>query len=114
MSAFCVFGMTEQKAKELAAKKPPPKSARTPELYAAYLTERTRHILENAACRQVSPAFDAPQFCHDWIDLAVRTIKAERLKVMVRDEKVDKKGNPVLNKRTQMPMMAWRPYEHSN
>lgn len=59
----------------------------------------------------MSPAFDAPQFCRDWIDLAARTTKATRLQVMVRDTKIDKKGNPVLSKRTQMPVMAWRPYE---
>lgn len=111
MSAFCVFGMTEQKAKELAAKNPPPKEVRTPEQSAAYLAERAAHILENAARRQVSPAFDAPQFCRDWIELAARTTKASRLRVMVRDVKTDKKGNPVLNKRTQLPVMAWRPYD---
>ena len=113
MSAFCVFGMTEQKAKEIAAKKRPPQDVKTQEAYDKFLAERGKLILTTFAPRQVTAAFDAPQFCRDWMDLAIKTTKAARLNVMVRDVKRDKKGEPVINKRTQMPVMAWRPYESS-
>ena len=109
MSAFCVFGMTEALAKSLAAKKPP-KRDMSPKEYEDYLADKAEEIFEKAARRQLSPLYDAPQFCEDWIAVANRTIRAASLKIMVRDVKVDKKGQPVISKRTKQPLMTWRPY----
>lgn len=108
MSAFCVFGMTEQTARELAAKKPPPAAVRTEDDAREWREKRVEHILENFAARQVSPLYDAPQFCHDWIQLATKTTRARGLVVMVRDTKVGKNGEPVVNKRTQKIVKTWR------
>lgn len=110
MSAFCVFGMTEPMAKTLAARKSPPKETRgaTDEEIDAWRREQVDTILKQGKARQVSGLFDAPQFCRDWIDLASRTTRVSRLKVMVRDIKTDKHGNEVLNKRTKLPVMTWR------
>jgi len=55
MSAFCVFGMTQELAKSLAAKKHPPERGMTEEEYAAFLAQKAEHILTHAARRQVSP-----------------------------------------------------------
>ncbi len=63
-------------------------------------------IFQSAKHRQVSPEFDAPQFCHDWIAVAQKTVGHDGLCVMVRGPKPD--GRP--NKRTGKIPMAWLPY----
>lgn len=113
MSAFCVFGMTEPLAKAMAAKKASPGTMlnATDADVAAWRAREVERILTKGRSRQVSSPFSAPQFCQDWIDLANRTTRAARLKVMVRDTKVDKTGAVVLNKKTKRPVMAWRAWE---
>lgn len=74
----------------------------------AWRHSQIEEILKSGKARMVSNEFDAPQFCRDWIELAQRTVKHSRLRVMVRDIKKDKKGNTVLHKRTKRPLMAWR------
>lgn len=108
MSAFCVFGMTEPLAKTLAARKAPPKKVRekmTAQELNEWYAERAATILKSSKPRQVSPEFDAPQFCQDWIDLAHKTVKANGLRVMFRGPKPD--GS--INKRTGKPLPAWYP-----
>lgn len=114
MSAFCVFGMTELLAKELAKKSPPPPSQRkemSPEDIENWRHQRAETLLKQAKARQVSNTFSAPQFCRDWIKLANKTTRATRLKIMARTVKKDNKGNPVISKRTKLPLMEWTPYE---
>jgi len=115
MSAFCVFGMTEPLAKALAAKKSPPRrqdgQRLTPEEISTWRASEAERILTKGRARQISSPFSAPQYCEDWIALANRTTRATRLKVMVRDTKVDKTGAVVLNKKTKRPVMAWRAWE---
>ena len=112
MSAFCVFGMTEPLARALAAKKSPPRRQDdrrlTPEEVEAWRAREAERIFARAKARQVSASFSAPQYCEDWIALANRTTRAARLKIMVRDTKVDKTGAVVLNKKTKRPVMTWR------
>lgn len=109
MSAFCVFGMTESLAKTLAARKAPPKKElekMTAEDLRQWYADRAAKIFESAKHRQVSPEFDAPQFCHDWIAVARKTVGHDGLAVMVRGPKPD--GRP--NKRTGKIPMTWLPY----
>lgn len=109
MSAFCVFGMTESLAKTLAARKAPPKKElekMTAEDLQQWYADRAAKIFESAKHRQVSPEFDAPQFCQDWIAVARKTVDHDGLRVMVRGPKPD--GRP--NKRTGKIPMTWLPY----
>lgn len=59
---------------------------------------------------KVSPEFDAPQFCHDW--LAIDPSQVKLPKIMVRSPKVDKNGEPVL--RNGAPVMTWLEYEDAH
>lgn len=113
MSAFCVFGVTKPVAKMLALKKAPPKEIREQgqDAYDEWLEEQINTRLEKAKVRQVSPEFCAPQFCHDWIDLAKRTAGGTRLQIMARAVKTDKNGAPVISKATGRPLMSWAPYK---
>lgn len=112
MSAFCVFGMTESLAKTLAARKAPPKKElekMTAEDLRQWYADRAAKIFESAKHRQVSPEFDAPQFCHDWIELANKTVKSDGLIVMFRGPKPD----AAVSKRTGKPLMTWAPINYS-
>lgn len=71
-----------------------------------WYADRAAKIFESAKHRQVSPEFDAPQFCHDWIAVARKTVAHDRLTVMVRGPKPN--GTP--SKRTGKIPMAWLPY----
>jgi hypothetical protein len=58
---------------------------------------------------KVSPEFDAPQFCRDW--LATTPGEVRRACIMARGPKMDKQGNPVLKEGA--PVLTWLPYEDS-
>jgi hypothetical protein len=58
---------------------------------------------------RISPEFDAPQFCRDWIAAAPGEVKLTRL--MCRGEKVDKHGAVVV--RDGVPVLTWLPYDET-
>ncbi|WP_258231505.1 hypothetical protein [Achromobacter pulmonis] len=51
-----------------------------------------------------------PQFAFDYIALTERMHRASRLSVMVRGEKCDAKGTPIISKATKKPVIGWIPY----
>jgi hypothetical protein len=114
MSAFCVFGITLDQCKKAAAKKvstwddkkkQPISMAEWSEKVDALALE----LFEKASrAKQISPAFDAPQFASDWISVADKTVKARSMKIMRRGKKVDEKGAPVLRK--GKPVIGWIPH----
>jgi hypothetical protein len=115
MSAFCVFGVTYDACVEQAKKKVEPyikeqgkpTRAMTPEEYAGAVREKADALFESAREKQISPAFDAPQFADDWIAIANRS-KARALKIMRKGQKVNDKGAPIL--RNGKPVIGWIPY----
>ncbi|WP_193090517.1 hypothetical protein [Advenella sp. FME57] len=108
MSAFCVFGMTDAIAKQSASKKSPPRDWKWSR--EAFYEEYQERIYKSGAHRQVSPAFDAPQFCREWIELAKSQMRTRGLKIMCRGQKLDKHGAPRINKKTKQPVIGWVPY----
>lgn len=114
MSAFCVYGVTYDSCKKQAQKKLSPhvidgKTTRmmTAEEYAAAIEEMATALFIKSKAKQVSPAFDAPQFAKEWIDVAQRT-KARALKVMRKGERTNAKGAPIL--KNGKPVIGWIPY----
>lgn len=59
---------------------------------------------------RISPEFDAPQFCHDWIAASPGQVKLTRL--MCRGEKIDKHGAVVT--RLGAPVLTWLPYDENS
>ncbi|MDF3851390.1 hypothetical protein [Achromobacter denitrificans] len=119
MSAFCVFGMTEPIARKAAAKAwdkhlaTMTKEVRACLTYkdeADWIAVKTEYLLAKAKPVQVSGAFDAPQFAHGYIALAKRMHRTSRLKVMVRGEKKDANGAPIISAATKRPVIGWVPY----
>lgn len=114
MSAFCVFGVTYDACVRQVQKKLEPhikegKTTRpmTREEYEAAVKEKAEALFEKVRAKQVSPAFDAPQFANEWLSIANRS-KARSLSIMRKGEKVDEKGAPVL--RNGKPVIGWIPY----
>jgi len=114
MGGFCVFGVTMEDCVARATKKirvydKELKRNLTPLEHKEKVDALAKEMF--VAChraKQISPAFDAPQFAKDWIEVAKRTINAHSIKIMARDEKIDEKGNPVLRK--GKPVIGWTPY----
>lgn len=112
MSGFCVYGMTKTLARKRAEDKTPTfdkqlKRDLSTEEWTARVEVEAARIFQTARAVRISPAFDAPQFCRDWIDVGIQTAQLREPKVMVRGEKLDAKGRPVLNRTTGEHVMAW-------
>lgn len=98
MGAFCVFGVSRAACKLLAEKKTPTyegEGKNRRELTMVEWVERrdrlAQQLFEQAEKPQrISPEFDAPQFCVDWINVAPAQVKLAI--IMVRGPKVDGGG----------------------
>lgn len=114
MTAFCVLGITLNDCRKLAEKKVPQKDPQTKQLLTiAEWRDRVdalaAEIFEShERSKQISPAFDAPQFANDWIGVAERTVRAKAMRIMTRGEKKDKKGIPLVRK--GKVVIGWVPY----
>lgn len=106
MGAFCVFGISKSVCKEKAAKKVPHRGL-TPAEWAALRDELARDLFETLEKPvKVSPEFDAPQFCNDWLSVCPSEVKMAR--IMVRQPKKDECGKLVL--RRGQTVMTWAEY----
>lgn len=115
MSAFCVFGISrdqcKKRAKEVVSAYDEKRRPLAADEYVKRIEEFTQELFdEMERKKQISPAFDAPQFCEDWISVGLRSGSIKWPEIMVRGQKVDKKGNKVVNKKGN-PVMAWLPYK---
>jgi hypothetical protein len=79
MSGFCVFGVTRQDCLKRARAKvstrdPVTKQQLRPEEWAARVEVEADRLFQIARPKQISQAFDSPQFCADWIALGLRGV----------------------------------------
>lgn len=80
MSSFCVFGMTALVARAMAEDEIGwytgsgiNRRELTREERAVLVDARAAELFEKRKTRQISPAFDAPQFAREWLDIAHRS-----------------------------------------
>jgi hypothetical protein len=118
VTAFCVFASSMPVARERAEKKVPlvDKDSKPPRRYTeaewrALVDERASDVFASMSPVQVSPAFDAPQFCEEWISIARTTGEYEGYVIKCRGTSLDAKGNPKISKSTGMPIITWVLYE---
>ncbi len=115
MGGFCVFGISRSVCKRLAEKVTPTEVGETEGLRCLSIEEwggrvRAAADLMFATTRKrvrISPEFDAPHFCRDWI--AVAPTEVAHTKIMCRGEKTDKNGKVIV--RRGMPVMTWVEYD---
>ncbi|MBV8660374.1 MAG: hypothetical protein JO142_21350 [Burkholderiales bacterium] len=114
MSAFCVFGVSRQICKTAAEKQvsilstgAAGRNYKTPEEWGKEVEGAASKIFEEATkIGRISPEFDTPQFCEDWI--AVSPDQVRLTQIMVRVPARDKEGGVKMRK--GVPVMAWTPY----
>lgn len=116
MSAFCVFGSSMPVARERCEKKVPLRDEETKQLFTkteftAKVEAAAREYFAKMAPVQISPAFDAPSFCREWIALAEKSGLHSSFSIRCRGQKIDAKGKPMVNKKTGMPAIGWIPYK---
>lgn len=123
MSAFCVFGISKSICKKQADKKQEEFEvrgagpSRPGERYyfsvlewGAKRNELAEKIFtESEKISQISPKFDSPQFCFDWINSAKSEVR--NCVIMCRMPKVDKNGGPII--KGGIPVMGWHEYDSS-
>lgn len=115
MSAFCVFGSSMLVARARVESKVPVLDEKTKQLFTeteftAKVEVAAREYLSKMAPVQISPAFDAPSFCREWISLAEKSGLHSSFSIRCRGQKTDAKGKPMVNKKTGMPAIGWIPY----
>ncbi len=118
MGAFCVFGISRSISRARIAK-----NLETYEVVADVRRELT--VAEWAQRRdaaaetlfavaekpyQISPTFDSPQRCADWMVVSPSEIRLA--KIMVRGPKLDGEGEPVLRNGAQV--MTWHKFTDIN
>jgi hypothetical protein len=112
MGAFCVFGVSKGLCKTKAERKVPThdkdlKRESSPAEWAVRRDAYAAQLFEQADRPvRISPEFDAPQFCSDWLAVSPGEVKLAR--VMVRGPKVDKNGKPVV--KGGAPVLTWVEY----
>lgn len=116
MSAFCVFASSMPVARERAEKRVPTRDPVTKVLlteveYRAAVEEVATEIFAAMKPVQVSPAFDAPQFCDEWISIARTTGLYEGYVVKCRGVSHDKKGAPKISKTKGTEIITWVAYD---
>jgi hypothetical protein len=118
MGAFCVFGVSKSACKAAADKAVLAIVIRDGETTSLTIDEwrvkrdamAAKLFEESEKPVRISPEFDAPQFCRDWMAAAPSEIKLA--KVMVRGPKFDGGGKPV--KRNGVQVMTWLEYTGVN
>lgn len=118
MGAFCVFGVSKSACKAAADKAVLTIVVRDGETISLTIDEwrvkrdamAIKLFEDTEKPVRISPEFDAPQFCHDWIAAAPAEIKLA--KVMVRGPKFDGGGRPI--KRNGVQVMTWHEFTGVN
>jgi hypothetical protein len=77
----------------------------------AKVEEQAVEIFASMSPVQVSAAFDAPQFCDEWISVARPTGLYEGYVVKCRGVARDKKGNPKISKTKGTELITWVIYD---
>lgn len=123
MTAFCVFGVKHSDCLIQAKKDVPPaishpnpnwpgraKTEFPVSQWSTYCDLLADHLFANTdRIKQISAPFDAPQFAHDWIAVAKIGEQIRHAKIMVKGQKKDKKGEPMVKK--GKPVIGWIAYE---
>ncbi|HXS04841.1 MAG TPA: hypothetical protein VN731_10220 [Rhodanobacter sp.] len=110
MSTFAVFGMTKTVAITEAQKKTPA-GAMSETQWLKKVDETVETIMRGKRVKQLSAAFDAPQFAEEFMHIALRMEVCRDMSVKARQVVTDAHGKPVYTKRGKSPKKAWLPYQ---
>jgi len=115
MGAFCVFGISKTVCRNKAEKKVPTVMGTGEDRRHLSISEWAQQVqlqaeslfLTEQKLVKISPEFDAPQFCRDWLSVSPAEVRLPR--IMVRTQKLDDSGKPVMRKGA--PVMVWADFD---
>lgn len=123
MAAFCVYGVSRSQCRKQAERDTKTfvfdEEGNRRELTVQEWGNRVRAATERlfalasaepAKRAKISPEFDAPQFCRDWI--AASPGEVAHTMIMYRGPKVDKRGAVVM--RLGQPVLTWLEYDQNH
>lgn len=111
MGAFAVFGISRGHIREQVLKRVAPGRNITPAQFEKSIDEIVDKKFETKRARiRISPEFDAPQFCVEFMAHANKADGFRDLAVYARQPKKNKLGEPMKNKKGR-PVISWQPYE---
>jgi hypothetical protein len=113
MTTYAVFGMTRTYALAEARRRVSPVVGNQviPENeWIQRVEERAAATMAGTTVKMVSQAFDAPQFCDEFIALARRSGECRGLHIRAKQPLLTEAGRPVLDPRTHKPKKAWLPW----
>lgn len=116
MGAFCVFASSMPVARDRAEKRvstrnPITKVDLTEAEYRAAVEEIAIGIFAAMKPVQVSPEFDAPMFCDEWISLVRTAGLYEGFVIKCRGIAHDKNGAPKISKTKGTEIITWVTYD---
>lgn len=111
MGAFCVFGISKSVCRNKAEKKVATiiggRHLSISEWAQQVRLQAESLFLTEQKLVKISPEFDAPQFCRDWLSVSPAEVRLPR--IMVRTQKLDESGKPVMRKGA--PVMVWADFD---
>lgn len=118
MGAFCVFGVSKQALRKKAERLVPTHmkidGARMPLTapeWGAKVAVMVDELFASSDKQvKISPEYDAPQFCVDWMSAAPLEIKSA--KIMCKGDKIDKHGARIIKKGAVV--QTWVAYDPAN
>lgn len=123
MSTFAVFGMTADvalaEARKITKTTRPSGKAGAPPLQLTFVEwneaveQRAAAIMASEKVKQLSHLFDAPQYAHQFIELARKSGQCRDLRIRAKCEVTDAQGKPVINPKTKLPRIGWTEYSHA-
>lgn len=109
MSAFCVYGVSMRNCLEKAREELEKNRGIPANEWNAKVSKRAEELFNLFRVKQISPAFDAPEFCRDWIAVGEKTKQIKWPTIMCKGPKLDAKGEPMLRKGGR-PLIGWIPF----
>lgn len=77
------------------------------------MEQRAAAIMASEKVKQLSHLFDAPQYAHQFIELARKSGQCRDLRIRAKCEVTDAQGKPVINPKTKLPRIGWTEYSHA-
>ncbi len=107
MGGFCVYGISMTACRKKAERITSTAKLTAPQ-WGDVVKYEAAHLFDSQEKRErISPEFDAPQFCIDWI--ASQPGQTRQTLIMYRGQKIDKHGGDVM--RNGVPVMTWLEFD---
>lgn len=110
MGGFCVYGVSRTDCRKKAEKSTPAEDGMTVSEWDSVVRKQAEKLWISEKIVRISPEFDAPQFCRDWIAAGRDQVKLT--KIMCQQQKKDRHG--AISIKGGQPVMTWVEYDEKS